>query len=277
MVLERLAVDSELLGEPAEVVIAHPATAADESAPWVWLLHGYGNTISDVTWLLTGLDAAMAAGALAAHTIAAPVGPWSTTAWWVDSVARDGRPVQSAVVTEVLPQVEARRGGPAGREQRIVAGSSMGGAGAVNWLLDHEDVFGAAALAAPAAFSHAPPARATAYPSDAFGVGGQQYDAARWTSAMSYRQRLERRRPTAPAVRVATVVGDAEVVEDYPAPWGRSSLTLEAAKLHVALSDAPGITSSLRVIGAGHTWDFWIPALTLALQLVAGPVKSGAA
>ncbi|MGI3784399.1 MAG: hypothetical protein ACRYG2_26870 [Janthinobacterium lividum] len=64
------------------------------------------------------------------------------------------------------------------------------------------------------------------------------------------------------------MVDDAEVVQDYPSDTGRSSLTLEATKLHVALLDAPDVSSSLRVIGAGHTWDFWIPGISQAIELV---------
>lgn len=236
--------------------------------PWVWLLHGQGSTVADVTWVVEGLEAAMAASNLGAHTIAAPVGPWSGGAWWVDSAYRNGRPVESAVLSEVLPEVEKRVGGPAGRDQRIVAGYSMGGGSAVGWLLRHEGLFGGAALAAPAAFADAPPVRSSTESSGAFGVGDQEFDQGRWASLMSYRRSVAQRRPTAAPVRVGIVVGDAEVVEDYPS--GRSSLTLEAAKLHVALVDAPGVTCSLRVIGAGHTWDFWIPALSLALELVGG-------
>jgi S-formylglutathione hydrolase FrmB len=214
----------------------------------------------------------MAAGDLGAHTIAAPVGPWSEVAWWVDSAHSDGRPVESAVLTEALPEVEKRLGGPAGREQRIVAGCSMGGGAAVSWLLRHEGLFGAAALAAPAVFADAPPVRSSTDGSGAFGVGEQQFDHDRWASLMSYRRLLADRRSTSAPVRVGIVVGDAEVVEDYPS--ARSSLTLEAAKLHVALLDAPGVSSSLRVIGAGHTWDFWIPAISHALELVGGQVAA---
>lgn len=249
------------------VVVQPPA---GPSGPWVWMLHGRGNTVDDVTWVAEGLDAAMAAGELAAHTIAAPVGPWSEVAWWVDSAHTHGRPVESAVLTEVLPEVERRLGGPASRDQRIVAGYSMGGGSAVGWLLRHENLFGAAALAAPAAFADAPPARSTTDGSGAFGVGEREFDVDRWASLMSYRRLLVSRRSTSAPMRVGIVVGDAEGVEDYPSDTGRSSLTLEAAKLHVALLDAPGVESSLRVIGAGHTWDFWIPAIVFAIDLVGG-------
>jgi enterochelin esterase-like enzyme len=268
-------VDSARLGEPVRVVVARPAAASGDEVPWVWLLHGHGSTVADVSWVVDGLDAAMAAGDLGAHTIAAPVGPWSEVAWWVDSAHAEGRPVESAVLTDVLPEVENRLGGPAGRDQRMVAGYSMGGGSAVGWLLRHDDLFGAAALAAPAVFADAPPVRSSTDGSGAFGVGEQRFDHDRWVSLMSYQRLLADRRSTSAPVRVGTVVGDAEVVEDYPGASGRSSLTLEAARLHVALVDAPGISSSLRVIGAGHTWDFWIPAISLALELVGRPAAAG--
>jgi enterochelin esterase-like enzyme len=261
-------VDSALLGEPVRVVVTRPAAASSDQVPWVWLLHGHGNTEADVGWIADGLDAAMSAGELGPHIIAAPVGPWSEVAWWVDSAHRDGRPVESAVLGEVLPEVERRLGGPASREQRIVAGSSMGGASAICWLLRHDDLFGAAALAAPACFTDAPLDGSTTERSGPFGVGERQFDPDRWASLMSYRRLLAERRSTSAPIRVGSVVGDAEVVSEDHSGSGRSSLTLEAAKLHVALMGAPGVSSSLRVIGAGHTWDFWIPAISLALELV---------
>jgi enterochelin esterase-like enzyme len=262
-------VDSAMLREQARVVVATPPATAADSCPWVWLLHGHGNVVDDVTWVAEGLDAAMAAGELRPHIIASPVGRWSETAWWVDSAYRDGRPVESAVLTDVLPQVEKRMGGPAGRDERIVAGSSMGGGAALCWLLRHDDVFGAAALAAPAAFADVLPVGLGVGDSGAFGVEDRRFDQERWAALMSYRRLLADRTSTSAPLRVGTVVGDAETVGDYPP--GRSSLTLEAAKMHVALLDTPGISSSLRVIGAGHTWDFWIPAISLALDLVSGP------
>jgi S-formylglutathione hydrolase FrmB len=217
----------------------------------------------------------MADGDLGPHTIAAPVGPWTEVAWWVDSAHRDGRPVESAVLGEVLPEVERRLGGPADRESRIVAGSSMGGAAAVCWMLRHDDLFGAAALIAPACFTDPPPEGPLTHQSGAFGVGERQFDPDRWASLMSYRRLLAERRATSAPIRVGTVVGDAEVVQDDHSGSGRSSLTLEAAKLHVALLDAPGVSSSLRVIGAGHTWDFWIPGISLALELVGNQSAAG--
>jgi enterochelin esterase-like enzyme len=257
-----------LLGEPVRVVTARPPADVSAAAPWVWLLHGRGSTVAEVTAVVGGLEAAMGAGELAPHTIAAPVGAWSEVAWWVDSAHSGGRPVESAVLRDVLPQVETRWGPPAGRGQRIVAGYSMGGGSAVGWLLRHGDLFGAAALAAPAAFADAPPVRSSTDGSGAFGTGERQFDQDRWASLMSYRRLLTGRGPTSAPLRVGIVVGDGEAAEDYPSPSGRSSLTLEAARLHMALSDAPGVVSSLRVVGAGHTTDFWAPAISMALGLV---------
>jgi enterochelin esterase-like enzyme len=187
---QQIDIDSALLGEPVRVVVARSDTASSHKTPWVWLLRSWGSTVADVSWVVDGLDAAMAAGDLSACAIAAPVGPWSEVAWWVDSAYVDGRPVESAVVTEVLPEVERRFGGPSGRDQRIVAGYSMGGGSAVCWLLRHGHLFGAAALAAPAAFADAPPQGSATVGSGAFGVGQRLFDPSRWAALMSYRQLL---------------------------------------------------------------------------------------
>jgi enterochelin esterase-like enzyme len=265
-----VSVDSTLLGGAVQVVVAQPCQGSeDQPVPWAWLLHGWGNASADVTWLVEGLDAAMTAGELPPHVIAAPTGPWSEKSWWVDSAHDDGLPVETAVVSEVLPEVERRIGGPADRARRIVAGMSMGGGAAVVWALRHPDLFGAAALVAPAAFADVPLPEPFMEEGCAFGMGAAAYDRERWADRMSYRRLLSARRPGDPPLRFASVVGDAEEISDYPNDTGRSSLTLETAKLHLALADAPGVSSALRVIEGGHTWEFWIPGTAQALKLVA--------
>lgn len=269
---------SETLGESVRLLAARPqrgcgSDRGDDDLPVVWLLHGRGAPYDEVRRLVASLGAAMDSGRLARHIILAPWSPWLDGAgWWVDSPSPGGRLLESAMLHDVLPHVERVWGLAPGPGRRIVAGYSMGGGAALRWLLTRDDLFGAAALVAPAAYSVAPPIESSARTSGAFRLGSEPFDQPTWEHLMSYRRLLldERRDPRAPAP-VAIVVGDREPIQAYPGE--RSSLTVEAARLHTSLVESQGLRSSLRVIDGGHTDELWAPGLAMALGLLglAGP------
>jgi enterochelin esterase-like enzyme len=264
---------SRNLGESVRLVAARP-TGGLAGLPLVWLLHGSGASYVDVARVVAGLEAAMDDGSLGPHVVVAPWVPWlDGAAWWVDSAPPGGCPLESALLCDVLPQVEDRLGTDVDRDRRIVSGYSMGGGAAVRWLLAHPDLFGAAALVAPAAYAVAPPAESSARWSGAFRLGSEVFDNGTWQRLMSYPRLLAERGEGDPGASVAIVVGDSEPIQTYRD--GRSSLTMEAARLHTALRDTPRIRSSLRVVAGGHTDDFWAPALALALRLLAEPTYDG--
>jgi enterochelin esterase-like enzyme len=256
---------SSHLGGSVRLVATRPR-AGLQGAPLVWLLHGRGASYVDVGRIVADLEAAMESGSLGPHTIIAPWVPWlDGAAWWVDSRPPGGCALESAILHDVLPQVEDRWEPGLGRDRRIVAGYSMGGGAAIRWVLAHGDLFGAAAVAAPAAYADAPPADSSARWSGAFKLGTDAFDHDTWERLMSYQRLLaERGDDDEGSTSVAIVVGDQEAVQAYPE--GRSSLTLEAARLHATLMDSEAVSSALRVVDGGHTDEFWAPALATALD-----------
>lgn len=254
-----LEVPSGVLGQPVRVLASRPE-ASGGSTRWLWLLHGRGAAMADVSRLVDGLGDAT--------TVVAPYAPWADgAAWWADSDLDGGLPLESALLYDVLPHLEACWGPPPDRADRLVGGYSMGGGAALRWAIAHDDLFGGAALVAPAAFADEPPLSSSARSSGAFGSEGRWFDPARWDALMRYQDLLSRRTRPYRRSRVAIIVGDQEEVQDYPG--GRSSLTLEAARLHTHLRDAEAVESALRVVGAGHGDDFWLPAMTQALAVLA--------
>jgi S-formylglutathione hydrolase FrmB len=267
--LQTMEVASARLGADVRVVVGSASEGngcpAGAGGAVTWLLHGRSAGQDEVRDVVSGLLAAMSDGALPPRTVIAPCDPHpDASSWWVDAPSPGGRPVETALLGEVFPEMERRTGGPRTRDERVVAGYSMGGGGALRWLLVHPGLFSAAALVSPAAFE-VPPLGSSVETSGVFATASSPYSAARWAALLSY-PRLLASLETRAELRVGIVVGDREPLETYP--FGRSSLALESARLHVALSDKPGVTSALRIVAAAHTADFWAPGLTLAHALV---------
>jgi len=229
----------------------------------LFLLHGRGGSASDWDGAHPGLDAAMASGAIAPHLVVAVDGPWSDRgSWWVDSLHERGRPVRTAILDEVLPWVSSRFEVRNDREGRVVAGASMGGAGAVHWLLTRPDLFAAAVALSPAVHDPQPPIESNARLFGAFGRGSVLFDAERYT-ALHDRAALAGLRPGSP-VRVAILVGDQEATLAEP----EHDLVTEAARLYSRVRRSPGISAHVRVMSGAHDHEFWNAALLDGLALV---------
>jgi len=282
-----LTVPSASLGEDVNVLLLRsdfPTSAcgaSPEQRPrWVWLLPGRGACADDTRPVLKALDDAVARGRLGSLVVAVVDGPWSRCAsWWVDSSyagsaeVAPGRPVETAVLKDVLPDVERRYGAPLDRQTRTIAGISMGGAGALRWALVQRGLFGSALLLSPAVYD-TPPPTSSARDSGAFGVGHDVYSGQRWNSTMSYSALLDRRPVQGPPTRVVTLVGDDETVQDT-ADGRPADLTLQAARLHAVLQRRADIDSSLRIVGGGHDWSTWAQGVVTGVQLLDRGRRSG--
>lgn len=257
-------VPSPLLGEDVHAIVLSPTSAATGRRRWFWLLHGRGSSAEETRPLLAALGRAMTEGHLAPQVVVVPDGPWSDRAsWWVDSGFGGsgsggppaGRPVESALLTDVLPVLEHRFGPPTGPQDRLIGGISMGGAAALRYVLVHADLFGGAALLSPAVYARDVPHSSSARTSGAFGSDQDVFRAGRFAELMAYPELLTRRAIGRRVQRVAIVVGDREPVQDA---GGRPvDLDLLAAGLHSALKRRPDISSSLRVLDGAHDHDLW--------------------
>ena len=257
--LHRLSVPSPTLGEDV-AALALVAGSGPETT-WVWLLHGNGSSAAGMRPLLDAVGSAVGAGALGPHVVVALDGPWlQRRGWWADSsvrrVGRVGAPVESALLADVLPAVEARLAlRPVPRAQRLVAGVSMGGAAALRWALVHGDLFAGAALLSPAAYPDQPPDGSSARTSGAFGVADRIFVPDRFAARAGWAALLRGRDPAGTRSTVATSVGDGE-----PPQWlggEPMALDLAAVRLHAALDARPDVASSLQVAAGGHDMALW--------------------
>jgi len=111
--------------------------------PVLYWLHGSGGGLGGIGVLSAYFDNAIGAGRIPPMLVVFPNGMASSM--WADS--KDGRvPMESMVVRDLVPHVDATFRTVAARDGRLLEGFSMGGLGASRWGLRYPDVFGAMSM-----------------------------------------------------------------------------------------------------------------------------------
>jgi S-formylglutathione hydrolase FrmB len=111
--------------------------------PVLYWLHGSGGGLGGIGVLSAYFDNAIRAGRIPSMLVVFPNGMASSM--WADS--KDGRvPMESMVVRDLVPHVDATFRTVAARDGRLLEGFSMGGLGASRWGLRYPDVFGAMSM-----------------------------------------------------------------------------------------------------------------------------------
>lgn len=228
--------------------------------PVLYLLHGAGGDQNE--WLQHGgvretLDALIARKLIQPMIV---VMPGHAQAWWVDGAREKG---ETALMNEVLPQAEAKYRVDAQRANRLVAGLSAGGYGALNLAFKYPQLFAAAAILSPAIYDPMPPTHSAAMRNHPFQKEGQ-FDPARWQSLL-YTQHLQAYKAGKIIVPLYIHSGD----HDNLGIAYHSAVLHERLRLH-----QPG-QIELRILDGDHEWALWRGALGDALQFmsarIAGP------
>ena len=106
--------------------------------PVLYWLHGSGSPIAGIPWSSNWFATAMAQGKIPPMIVVFPNGMGASM--WCDS--KDGTvPMESVVINDLIPTVDATFRTIASRRGRIVEGFSMGGAGAGRLGLRHPELF----------------------------------------------------------------------------------------------------------------------------------------
>ena len=131
--------DSRLMGRkmPYRVVLPTSYDKREESGrryPVVYLLHG-----------LTGhFDNWTTKARLAEHSAGMQViivTPEGENGWYTDNLSKDKDNYESYIVKELIPEIDRRYRTAARRDQRAIAGLSMGGYGSIKFGLKYPDIF----------------------------------------------------------------------------------------------------------------------------------------
>jgi len=228
-------------------------TGYEESAsryPVLYLLHG--NAQSFESWaergdILATADALIAGGEIPAAII---VMPDAGTSWYVDRK----EPMETAILRELIPDVQTQFRTIPARDGRVIAGLSMGGYGSLRFVLRYPDMFAAAALLSPAIYDPEPPENSSARRVGVF--GSPDFDATVW-QALGH-----------PAL------WDGYLAKNLPVPMyivsgDDDEYFVEASAMQFyELLRRHGQPAELRIVDGGHTWDVWRTTVGDAMRYV---------
>jgi enterochelin esterase-like enzyme len=120
-------------------------TEQERRFPVLYWLHGSGGGLAGIVPVSAWFDAAIREGKITPMLVVFPNGLASSM--WCDS--KDGTvPMETIVIKELIPHIDATFRTIATREGRIVEGFSMGGYGAARLGFQYTDLFGAVSILA---------------------------------------------------------------------------------------------------------------------------------
>lgn len=265
--------ESQTLGRVYQYRIYLPAGYAqsEQAYPVVYLLHGRGDTMAAWLNVRSTLDELIGNGTLPPVIVVMPDMPSSDRAsYYVDS-EYGGRlyraePVETAFFADLIPHIDSTYRTLADRASRIVGGYSMGGYGAIRYVLAHPDKFMGAIVLSPAVYTPLPPDDSSTREFGAFGSDVSLFDEEIYTrlnypallTTFSGEQRLH----------VFIAVGDDEWKHPNPADM-EHDLDFEAHRFFNRVARVPGIASEFRVYDGGHDWDVWRPGFVEGMRYLA--------
>ncbi|MEU8225335.1 alpha/beta hydrolase-fold protein [Kribbella sp. NPDC048915] len=255
---------SAVLREDINYNVYLPAgyAGSDRRYPVIYLLHGRGDSMSAWTQVKSRLDELIGRGEIPPTIAIMPDAPWSSRAsWYVDSAYTGtdrGRPVETAFLRDLVPQIDSTYRTIADRTGRAIAGYSMGGAGALRYSLAHPQVFGAAVVLSPAVYFPLPPSDSSTREFGAFGKGKDPFVEATYLK-LNWPAALRSFAATGLRSHLYLAVGDDEY-KNPKAIDATHDLDFETHVVFNQVARQPNLTSEFRVVDGGHDWDVWGPA-----------------
>lgn len=230
------------------------------SYPVLYLFHGNGGSRYD--WVQKGRIQRTTDSLISRRDIPGViiVMPDAGSSWFVDRREK----METAVIRDLIPEVEKNLRVIKSRQGRLIGGLSMGGYGALRFALKYPETFAAAALLSPAIYDPLPPPNSGARSVGVFGE--DQFDEQAWKSS-NY-----------PAL------WPAYLAKRTPVPMYINSgdddefmIEAEAVKLY-SLLRAHEQPAELRIIDGAHSWDLWEEtigdAMTYIFRYAAKPASA---
>jgi S-formylglutathione hydrolase FrmB len=222
----------------------------DKEYPVLYLLHG--NAQNYQSWANNGkiqatADALIASGEIPAVVI---VMPDAGTSWYVDRKEK----METAILKELMPEVEKNLRTLTTREGRYIAGLSMGGFGAMRFAMQYPEMFSAAALLSPAIYDPAPPESSSLRRVNVFGA--PNFDTAIWKT-YNY-----------PAL------WDAYIAKKLPVPMYINSgdddnfMIEYDATVFYSLLRKNKQPAELRIVNGAHDWPVWSSTIGDAMKYI---------
>jgi enterochelin esterase-like enzyme len=207
--------------------------------PVLYLLHGHGGKLSD--WATLGhiqptTDALIARGDIPPAIV---VMPDAGSTWYVDRKEQ----METAVMKDLIGDVQRTFRVIDARNGRLIAGLSMGGYGALRFVLKYPETFAAAGLLSPAIYDPEPPQGSGARRAGVFGA--PEFDPQVWRQ-LNYPPLWDAFLAKKIAVPMYINSGDDD---DY-------FIEAEATRLYTLLRKN-GQPAELRIVDGPHRWPVW--------------------
>jgi len=218
--------------------------------PVLYLLHGHGGDLYD--WVNRG-HIQQTADALIAHGDIPPaiiVLPDADSTWFVDRKEK----METAVIVDLIGDAERTFRAIGARNGRLVAGLSMGGYGALRFVLKYPEKFAAAALLSPAIYDPEPPQTSGARRAGVFGA--PDFDAEVWKQ-LNYPALWDAF--LAKKVTVPIYINSGDDDDHF--------IEAEATRLY-SLLRKNGQPAELRIVDGGHNWTVWESTIGDALRYI---------
>ena len=154
----RTVLNSECLEREWTYSVYLPDNYSDKGTPYsvIYLLHGNGDDENAWEPIFYTVDS------LIEHKVIEPVilvTPCGEKKWWVDGNEK----IETAVITELIPEIESKYNAGRKRGKRMIAGYSMGGFGALRYGLVYSELFSSCMILSPALYNELPPEGSSSY------------------------------------------------------------------------------------------------------------------
>lgn len=251
-------VAGSLLGVNRAYTVYLPAGYdATNHYPILYLLHGKGG--GNIDWTVDGhlrqvADRLIASGEMQPTVIIMPDGGERNTPGRFGYFNIKDWPFEDFFFTEFIPAVETKYNAGGTKDERAIAGLSMGGGGATAYAQHHPEMFGA--VYAMSALMDIPEGRKFNSDNDLYNAGVHA------NSCIAFVEGADE--PTTEALRsIAWYIdcGDDDFLLDRNLEFYRAMRK-------------QGIPAQLRVRDGGHDWEYWHTALYTALPFVSRNFKT---
>lgn len=231
----------------------------DRHYPVLYLLHGF--TDDERGWLDKGqmdrvADELMATGEAKQMVIVMPcAGGPDTKNVWNGYFNMPGWPFEDHFYQELMPAVEKKYRAGGSREQRAVAGLSMGGGGSVGYAMGHPDMF------------------AACYAMSAWLTAEERKDAAPDDKVALVTAAVARHNPIAKVEKADENELNALRSLAWFIDCGDDDFLFDQNIELYKKMRQKRFNAQLRVRDGGHTWEYWHNALRLCLPFVSRNFK----
>ena len=260
---------SKTIGDNIKYNVYLPWDYSDKnkSFPVIYLLHGRGDNMNGWLKIKEDLDKMIEENKLSSMIAVMPNAPWEeASGYYVDSQYKTGKNIETAFTKDLIENIDSNYRTVSDREHRYISGYSMGGYGAVRYILAHPELFSAAVILSSAIYYPLPPKDSSTREYGAFGKDDQLFVDNIWLEK-NYPEAVKIFEQSGLKINLFIAVGDKEwKIPDFADRM--HDLDMEAHMLFNYLCRIKNISVNFRVLGGGHDWDVWKPAFVQGLPMV---------